>query len=44
MSESGEDHGVREANLVGTLRFVMAMGFLFALGWLGMFLLLRDRW
>jgi hypothetical protein len=34
----------KEAPLVGTLRFVFVMGFAFAVLWLGMFLLLKERW
>ena len=30
--------------LVGTLRFVFVMGACFAIGWLLMFALLKDRW
>ncbi|HTU82184.1 MAG TPA: hypothetical protein VMF61_08650 [Candidatus Acidoferrales bacterium] len=44
MSQSHEEHGAGEAPLTGTLRFVFVMGVAFALGWLGMFLLLKDRW
>lgn len=36
--------GGHEAPLVGTLRFVFVMGAVFAVLWLGMFLLLKDRW
>ena len=38
------DRDPHDAQLVGTLRFVFVMGAIFALGWLGMFLLLKDRW
>ena len=34
----------QEAPLVGTLRFVFVMGVTFAVLWLGMYLLLRERW
>lgn len=33
-----------EAPLVGTLRFVFVMGVTFAVLWLGLYLLLRERW
>lgn len=33
-----------EAPLVGTLRFVFVMGIAFAIGWLGMYVLLQERW
>lgn len=44
MSETGDDRDVRDAPLTGTLSFVLVMGVVFAIGWLGMFLLLKDRW
>ena len=44
MSETGDGRDVREARLTGTLRFVLVMGIVYAIGWLGMFALLRDRW
>lgn len=34
----------KDAPLVGTLRFVFVMGAAFAVLWLGMYWLLRDRW
>ncbi len=33
-----------EAPLIGTLRFVLVMGGAFAVFWLLMYLLLRERW
>lgn len=33
-----------DAPLVGTLRFVFVMGITFAILWIGMYWLLRDRW
>lgn len=33
-----------ELPLVGTLRFVFLMGMTFAILWLGMYALLRERW
>jgi hypothetical protein len=38
------DGGDNEAPLVGTLRFVFVMGATFAILWLGMLFLLKDRW
>ena len=37
-------HDSNDAPLVGTLRFVFALGALIAVGWIGMFLLVRSRW
>jgi len=34
----------KDAPLVGTLRFVFVMGATFAVLWLGMYWLFRDRW
>jgi len=39
-----EPHGPAEQPLPVTLRFVLSMGALFAVGWVLMFLLLRSRW
>lgn len=33
-----------EAPLVGTLRFVFVLGVTFAVLWLALYLLLRERW
>ena len=33
-----------DAPLIGTFRFVMVMGIVFAVLWFGMFALLRGRW
>jgi len=33
-----------DAPLIGTLRFVLVMGLVFALLWFGMFALLKGRW
>jgi hypothetical protein len=38
------DREERDAPLVGTLRFVFVMGASFAVLWLGVYWLLRDRW
>lgn len=35
---------ISEPALVGTLRFVFIMGASFMIGWLLMFVLLKDRW
>ena len=35
---------MKEAPLVGTLRFVFVMGVTFLVLWLGMFWLLKERW
>lgn len=39
-----DDGSHQEAPLVGTFRFVFVMGVTFAVLWLGMYLLLRERW
>ncbi len=44
MNQSQDERGAHDAPLVGTLRFVFVIGIAFAIGWLGMFLLLKDRW
>ena len=44
LSKLVSDQGDKDAPLIGTLRFVFVMGATFAVLWLGMLLLLRDRW
>ena len=38
------DGSHQEAPLIGTLRFVFVMGLTFAALWLGLYVLLRERW
>ena len=33
-----------DPDLPATMRFVMSLGAMIAIGWVGMFLLLRSRW
>ena len=44
MSNGHDEGDSHDAPLTGTLRFVFVMGITFAVLWVGMFLLLRDRW